>query len=348
MAKDKSLRVVKIICLALALIAIIISGWKFYQHRNYKEEVVLGPGVTNVSKLGQYFEQINGTVNDCNIYELDSGKPGATVLLLGRSHPEEPATNLSAQLLVENAKPEAGKLLVVISSSRSASTGTRPGEGYPLYFNIDTEWGSKKFRMGDRWANPLDSWPDPEVYVHYPSGQMLSYADIRNQNRTWPGKANGKISEQTNYAFINLINEEDVDLVVDLHTAELEYSVNNCIVTHESGQGISSMATLTLTQAEFEHPIGIEFSPPSLHGLSHREIGDHTDAVSILFEAPTPILDRVRGVTGEKLLLEGNDPFVHRAAEEGLLYVPMPEDGWPMKVRVGRHLSTLIELLNQW
>ncbi|MFW5981078.1 MAG: succinylglutamate desuccinylase [bacterium] len=348
MTNNKSIKIIKIICLSLAVLSIIITGWMFYQHRNYEEKVVLGPGVTDVYKLGEYFEPIKGTVNDSNIYELDSGEPGATVMVIGRAHPEEPATNLTAQLLVENAQPETGRLLVVISASRSASTGTRPGEGYPLYYNIETEWGSKKYRMGDRWANPLDSWPDPEVYVHYPSGQMLSYTDIRNQNRTWPGKADGKITEQTNYAFTNLIEEEEVDLFVDLHTAELEYSVNNCIVTHEEGQDISSMAAMTLTQDLFEYPIGVEFSPPSLHGLSHREVGDHTDAISILFESPTPILDRVRGITGEELLLEGNDPFVRRAGEVGLLYVPMPEEGWPMQVRVGRHLSTLDEVFKQW
>jgi len=348
LSKEQNLKILKIICLLLAAVVIFISGRTFQEHRNYQEEVVLGSGVTDVYTLGDYFEPIKGTINDSNIYVIDSGQPGATVMIMGRAHPEEPATNLTAQLLVENAEIETGRLIVVISANRSASTSTRPGEGYPLYYNVETDWGVKTYRMGDRWSHPLDSWPDPEVYVHYPSRQMLSYADIRNQNRTWPGRADGSITEQTNYAFINLINEEEVDLFIDLHTAELEYSVNNCIVTHESGQDIASMAAMTLSFEQFEYPIGVEFSPPALRGLSHREVGDNTDAVSILFEAPTMILDRIRGATNEELLMGGDDPFVRRAAEYGLLYVPIPEDGWPMVTRVARHVETFTEVLKQW
>ena len=50
-------------------------------------------------------------------------------------------------------------------------------------FTIPTGWGGQTFRMGDRWTSPLDQWPDPEVYIHYPSGQYLAYVDIRNVNR---------------------------------------------------------------------------------------------------------------------------------------------------------------------
>ena len=345
---DKKVNLIKYTTLALVVIAMIISGMKFYNHRNHKEKVVLGPGVTKVDKLGNYYEPIKGTVNDCNIYVLDSGKPGGTVMVLGSSHPEEPATNLSAQILVENAVPKQGKLIVVLRANRSASKVTRPGEAYPLFYDVETDWGEKEFRMGSRWSSPLDSWPDPEVYTHYPSGQMLSYKDIRNLNRTWPGKSDGKLTEQTCYAFTQYIKDNNVDLFIDLHEAELEYTVINTIVAHQRGNAIASMTSMTLTANEFDVPIGMEYSPKSLHGLSHREVGDHTQAVSLLFEVAEPMLDRVRGVTNEELLMEGNDPFVRKAGEYGLLYSPMPENGWPIEVRVGRHNSTILESLNQW
>ncbi|HBN95263.1 MAG TPA: succinylglutamate desuccinylase, partial [Firmicutes bacterium] len=152
-------------------------------------------------------------------------RPGGPLMVLGGSHPEEPAANLTAQIMVENAEVEAGRLIVAIRANRSASTVTRPGEGYPSYYHIETPWGKKKLRMGDRASNPLDSWPDPEVYIHYPSRQQLAYMDIRNFNRTWPGRENGTITEQTNYAFMELIKAEDVDVFIDYHEAELEYSV---------------------------------------------------------------------------------------------------------------------------
>jgi len=100
---------------------------------------------------------------------------------------------------------------------------------------------------------------------------------------------------------------------------------------------------MTLTAFEFKRPIGMEFSPPALHGLSHREVGDYSDALSLLFEAPEPFLDRVRGITDEHLLLTGKDPFVMKAGEYGLLYEKIDEKGWPIDVRVGRHCSTILQ-----
>ncbi|MGD9552719.1 MAG: succinylglutamate desuccinylase, partial [Candidatus Caldatribacteriota bacterium] len=102
---------------------------------------------------------------------------------------------------------------------------------------------------------------------------------------------------------------------------------------------------MMLTAMEFKRPIGMEFSPPSLHGLTHREVGDHSDALSFLVEAPEPFLDRVRGITDEHLLLTGKDPFVMKAGEYGLLYEKIDEEGWPIEVRVGRHCSTVLQLV---
>jgi hypothetical protein len=340
--------IVKTVILCVAGLAIILAGRAFYEHRHWKEAVVLSPGVTEVKKLSEYFPKIKGTINDCNVYFLNSGKPGGTIMVLGGSHPEEPGANLTADLIVENARVSEGRLIVAIHDNQSASTVTRPGDAYPQFFHIPTDWGVKKFRMGDRWANPLDSWPDPEVYSHYPSRQQLAYMDIRNFNRTWPGRPKGNLIEKTNYAFIQLIKEENVDVVIDLHEVELEYSVISTIVAHQRGFKLAAMVSMVLTAAEFKRPIGMEFSPVTLHGLSHREIGDHTDAVGLLFEVPEPFLDRVRGVTDERLLLTGQDPFVMKAGEHGLLYEEIDEEGWPIHVRVGRHCSTILELAKVW
>ena len=336
--------IIKLAAACLVGLALVLAGMDFYEHRNFKEAVVLGPGVTEVKTLGDYFPPLKGTTNDCNIYILDSKKPGGTLMVLGGTHPEEPAANLAAQLLVESALVTQGKLVVAIRANRSASTVTRPGDAYPRFYHIPTSWGVKKFRMGDRWSNPLDSWPDPEVYVNYPSGQMLAYMDIRNLNRTWPGKEDGTITEQTCYAFCKVIEEEKVDVFIDYHEAELEYPVISTIVAHQKMTEVAAMASMMLTGEEFKRPIGMEYSPPTLHGLSHREVGDHTRAASLLFETPEPFLDRVRGVTDEKLLLEGKDPFVMKAGEHKLLYEQITEEGWPIDVRVGRQSSATLKV----
>lgn len=337
----------KSIIVLTGLLILVFSGISFYQHRHMAEPVVISDYVTRVNKLGDYFEGVKSGINDCNVYIIEAEEAGGTILVMGGSHPEEPAGRLATWILAENAKMQQGKLIVVLSANRSGTTVTRPSGAYPQSYRIPTAWGEQEFRMGDRWSNPLDQWPDPEVYKHYPSGQELAYVDIRNLNRTWPGRANGTLTEKTCYAFMKLIEEEKVDIVIDLHEAELQYPVINTIVAHENGQELATFVSMMLTDFE-GFSIGTEFSPKNLHGLSHREIGDHSGAVSLLFEAPEPFLDATRGVTGEKQLLEGKDDFVVKAGEHGLLFAPMDEDGWPIDVRVGRHLSTILQTMENW
>ena len=64
--------------------------------------------------------------------------------------------------------------------------------------------GRPTFRTGDRWGNPLDQWPDPEVYIHYPSGQHLAYVDIRNVNRA--GRPRQRHADREDrFAFMEMI-----------------------------------------------------------------------------------------------------------------------------------------------
>lgn len=336
----------KSIIIGLGVALAFFSGLSFYRSRHLKEPVVLGPGVTQVKKLGEYFRAIKGTINDENVYVLEGAKSGGSILILGGTHPEEPAGRLTTWILTENASVEQGRLFVVNSANRSGTTATRLGGAYPPDYTIATPWGGQKFRMGDRWSNPLDQWPDPEVYIHYPSRQELAYVDIRNLNRDWPGRANGTITEKTCYALIQLIKMEKVDIVIDLHEAELQYPVISVIVAHQKGQDLAAMASMIISSEEFK--LGMENSPRALRGLSHREIGDNTDAISLLFESPEPFLDATRGRTDARLLLEGKDEFVVKAGKHGLLFEKIDAKGWPIDVRVGRHCSTILQVLDVW
>jgi hypothetical protein len=340
-------RIRKTLLAVLAVIFLVVSGKSFYDHRHLREPVVLGPGVTSVKTLGDYHPSLRGTVNDINLYVLDGREPGGTVLVFGGTHAEEPAGRLAAWLLVEHATLDRGRLIVALSANRSATTVTRPGAAYPPDYTIPTAWGGQTFRMGDRWSNPLDQWPDPEVYIHYPSGQYLAYVDVRNLNRVFPGRPDGTLTERTTFAFMELIRREKVDVAIDLHEAELQYPVINTIVTHQKGQELATMVSMTLTDLE-GFKIGTEFSPLNLHGLSHREIGDHSQAVSLLFEAPEPFLDATRGRTSADVLLSGKDEFVMKAGRRGLLFAPIDENGWPIAVRVGRHTSSVAQTMATW
>ena len=337
----------KIILGGIGLLLLALSGISFYRSRHLKEPVVLSPGVTEVKKLGEYSPEISGTINDCNVYFLEGEEEGATIFVMGGTHPEEPAGRLATWLFAENAVMEKGRLILVLSGNRSGTTVTRLGGAYPPDYTIPTEWGERRFRMGDRWSNPLDQWPDPEVYIHYPSRQNLAYVDIRNLNRTWPGRPNGTLTEKTCYAFMELIRKEGVDIFIDLHEAELQYPVISTIVTHERGQELATFVSMMVSDFEGFN-IGTEFSPKNLHGLSHREVGDYSNAISLLFEAPEPFLDATRGRTTREQLLTGKDEFVVKAGEHGLLFEKIDENGWPIDVRVGRHTSTILQTMESW
>ncbi|HOC18906.1 MAG TPA: hypothetical protein PKK95_11590, partial [Vicinamibacterales bacterium] len=79
-----------------------------------------------------------------------------------------------------------------------------------------------------------------------------------------------------------------------------------------------------------------------------REIGDHSQAVSLLFEAPEPFLDATRGITSREQLLTGRDEFVVKAGKHGLLFEDIDEKGWPIAVRVGRHTSAILQVAETW
>ena len=341
-----NVNIVKGIAVAVVVCAMAIAGFLFREHRTYKEPVVVSEHITTVRKLSDYSDAVKGTVNDCNVYIFDSGVEGGTMLLFGGTHPEEPVGPMTTGIFTENLNVTQGKIIVIDRINTSGSMVTRLGEAYPRFFSVDTPWGEKTWRFGDRAASPLDSWPDPEVYIHYPSGQNLAYVDIRNLNRNWPGKKDGLITERTTYAVMELIRAEGVDMTLDFHEAELEYAVENTIVTHEKGNNVAAMTSMMLSSQTFDVPIGMEFSPKALHGLSHREIGDYSDAASYLCEVAEPMLDRIRGITDEELLMSGKDRFVIKAGEHGLLYAPIDENGWPMDKRVARHVATACTIMS--
>lgn len=337
----------KIVIAVLGASLAAAAGLSFYRSRHLPEPVVPGPGVTAVKKLSDYFPPLKGTVNDSNVFVLEGKEPGGAVLVLGGTHAEEPAGRLACWILAENAEISKGRLFVILTANRSASKVTRLGGAYPPDFTIETPSGGRTFRMGDRWSSPLDQWPDPEVYVHYPSRQELAYIDIRNLNRTFPGRPDGTLTERTGHAILELIRKENIDIAIDLHEAELQYPVISTIVTHERGADLATLASMMISSYE-GFAIGVENSPPALRGLSHREIGDHTAAISLLLEAPEPFLDATRGRTDRELLLTGRDDFVVRAGRHGLLFEKIDESGWPIDVRVGRHTSTILQILEIW
>ncbi|MBR2604971.1 MAG: succinylglutamate desuccinylase/aspartoacylase family protein [Clostridia bacterium] len=333
-----------ILCL-LAAAVIVYLGVTFTSMWQ-DQPIYPGPGVTEVRMLSDYNPALKGTHGDTEIYVLDSGNPGASILVLGGTHPNEPSGVVAAVTLIENCQPKTGVLYVIPRANHSAFTCTDPQEGAPMFFTIATPGGDRTFRFGSRATNPIDQWPDSDVYVHRTSGQTLSGSETRNLNRAYPGSNTGTFTERVTYGLTEFIKENDVKITVDLHEASPEYPTINAIVAHQDAMELASWAAMDMQLEGMK--ISIEASPTNLHGLSHRELGDFTDTMATLMETANASQGRLRGRTSADLVVTGVDHYYYLAGQYGALYVDFPETGIPIDERVARHICGIEQLCSAY
>ncbi len=333
------------IVLTIIIISVIITtGSEF---KSMQEEIAIYPsdGLTEKKQLSDYFEGLKDTPGDTEVYVFEGEEEGGSTLILGGTHPNEPASNLTTIMLVENLQVDKGRVFVITESNKSAFTHNDPQEGSPHGYHIETNSGERYFKYGSRATNPIHQWPDPDVYIHS-SGQKLSGSETRNLNRAYPGRKDGTLTEKIAFGITNLINEEKIDVTIDLHEASPEYPVINALVTHEKSSDIASM---TIIELQFQGiQMSLEASPKNLHGLSHRELGDFTDTYAMLMETANPSQGRLRGATTEKLIVEGKDKIYEKAGEAGFLFVEFDENGHPISERVARHTTGINEMINSF
>ena len=342
-------RIPKHIIFALIIMTFVVALVTYlgiiFSSQKVSEPIYPGPGVTDVYMLSHWYPELEGTSGDTEVYVLDSGVEGASMLVLGGTHPNEPSGFISAVMLIEWCEPEEGVLYVIPRANNSAFTCTDPLEAAPLKFYIETGNGERWFRFGSRATNPIDQWPDSEIYVHATSGQKLSGSEIRNLNRAYPGRTDGTFTEKVTYGITKLIQEEGISITVDLHEASPEYTTVNAIVAHEDAVGLANM---TLWMVEEDFSISIEQSPKNLHGLTHRELGDYTDTLALLMETANPSQGRLHGKIDEELVVSGKDKFYKRASEYGALTVPYSEDGISITERCARHIISLVNMCEMY
>lgn len=322
-----------------------VSSISFLAQRR-TEPIVQGPGVTEVKHLSDYFDGLKGTAGDSAVYVLDSGEPGGTFIVMGGTHPTEPATVVASVVLVENAVMEKGKLIVVPHSNLSGFTWTEPGQGHAPFFSIPTEHGDRYFRYGGRGTNPIHQWPDPDMYLHYPSGQSLAADEIRNLNRAHPGDPGGRLTQKAAYAFRRMIEIEGADIIIDQHEAPPEKPLVNAVAVHQRALDLSSWVAMELEMKGI--PMRVEASPEGLHGFSHREYGDFTNVLAILSETPNPSQGSVRGRTDARLVIEGQDVMYDYLRRTKKLKICYEDGGVPMEYRVGRDLETVCQFARSY
>ncbi len=340
MSKDQIIKNSVFVCLA-----VLICLFSYFKFGEMNDLDPVYPGEqARIVKLSSYFDGIKGTNADTDVYIYEGAEDGGSVMVLGGTHPSEPAGFISAVLLIENINVEKGRVFIIPRANNSGFTCTDPQEGFPQHFGIETPGGVRNFRFGSRFMNILDQWPDPEVYLHYPSGQKLSGNERRNLNRSYPGKPDGVLTEKLAYAIVELINKEKIDVSIDLHEASLEYPVIDAIVAHERSMDVAAMTQLDLQMIGIDY--NLEPSPENFRGFSHREWGNYTETMPFLIESANPIQGRMRGATSEELLLTGKDKFYTEASELGLLYTPYPVEGIPIEVRTGRHIAAIQTIIS--
>lgn len=338
--KEPKVRGIFLVVFALIIALVTIPNF-LSMHK--VEPLFPGPGVTQVKLLSDYFEGLKNTPVDTEVFLLEGAEKGGTVLLLGGVHPDEPEGFLTTVLFLERANILKGRIFIIPRSNKSGFTYNIPGEAAPQRFPITTANGIRWFRFGSRGINPVHSWPDQEIYIHYPSGQRMSGDDTRNLNRSFPGRPNGTLAERITYGICELIRQEGVDLTIDFHTAMPEYPNINVIVAHERAMEIAASAQLTLLLEGIN--ISLANSPKNFHGLTHRELGDFTDTYAVLMEAPNIAIGRLRGRTTVDTIIKGQDDFYVWGAKLGRLFVPFTKEGWPLNVRLARHITTTKTLI---
>ncbi|MDD4012076.1 MAG: succinylglutamate desuccinylase/aspartoacylase family protein [Sphaerochaetaceae bacterium] len=332
----------KIIILAAALILAILAGVQFAGLRQGCDSFV--PSMACKTRhLGDYEPSLRGTAGDAPLYIFDSGTEGGTLFVMGGTHPNESAAILSTYVLMENLALEKGRVIVLPIASISASTAGLSGFGYPSYYSLETAWGTKTYKVGSRLASPLDQWPDPVIFMQYPSGIGLCYEDARNLNRNYPGRSDGSLTERVGKAIMAILDEEEVDYAFDLHEASITYPTNHAIITDEESSDLAFMASMMLDSQGIG--LGVEISSDSLRGFSHQEWGRIGQVHGFLVEVPTAFIDRITGPMTEALIVQGKDEFLARMSSLGFSTYDYTDEGLDISSRCAMHLSAIASIL---
>lgn len=327
----------------LASIGIAIAAGASFDAMHNPEPIYPGPGVSQSRPLSSYFGALTGTPGDTPVFILEGKEPGGTFVLLGGTHPQEVAGHVAATLVVENVQVKKGRLVVIPQANRSGFTYTEPLEGFPHTYDIDTPNGKRWFRFGMRLTNPVHQWPDPDVQTHNPSGEYMVGWEARNLNRNYPGRPDGRFTERVGHAITEVVKRENSMLVLDMHEAYPEYPIIDMIVAHQRAFEIGTIAALMLKSRGI--PMDVLASPENLHGLSHREFGDHTPSFALLSETASPAMGRFRGRTDQNLITQGQDKNYEIAHALGRLFVPFGKEGHSLQHRVARNMATIEEIV---
>lgn len=310
------------ILFAIALSCLLLPGVAWCKRIDL--DIRPGAGVTEHSKLSNYFPPLKDTNLDTDVFILDSGTPGATGLMIGGTHGNELAGSAAALVALENIVVTTGKLIIIPYTNRSAQSVPDTRKQIAQRHLIQSRSGERFLPYGDRRTDPADQGSeDPVEYIN-PGGYVLENGkESRNLNRTYPGKPDGTHTEQLSWAIIALIRQEQVDFNLDMHEADTperdkvddDYRpggnkrLSYTLVSHPRGLETAAFALLALDE-DTGISMKLEESNPQYRGLSHLEIGDATQCLSFLSESPNPGQDNWRD--DADVITDAKYPLTHR------------------------------------
>lgn len=253
--------------------------------------------LAKVGWLSDYYEGLAGTPGDTRVYYFEGAEPGGTLFVAGGTHSNEIAGIMAAVVIMENVQVKAGRVIVVpnINASGVGHLDTEPGQPAfttrgPDWIRLETPSGARYFKYGSRCTHPVHQEEADPVggYVHPESDEApLPAWENRNLNRAYPGRTDAGLTQKIAYAVMALLREEKVDVAFDYHEANLQGRLADMMVAHPKNIGIAASAVMDV---ELDHGLALKLEPSNLafRGLSHREWGSGTGAMSFLTESPHP------------------------------------------------------------
>lgn len=338
---------IKSLCAFAVLGGLFVGSRKIFIESRQQFPIYPSAALTRIARLSEYFDGVRGTTADGEVYVFDSGMSGASMLILGGTHNDEPSGHVAAIVMIENLRVKKGRIFIVPRANPSGLTHTTPLEGFLDRYYVDTPNGKRWFKFGSRYTNPIYQWPDPDIFVHHQSLQSMAGEESRNLNRCWPGRPDGTYTEKLAYAYMELMRKEKIDLAADFHEAPLEYFLINAICYPEKSNKVALGAEFNLSMEDLQYTM--EASPSNLHGFFHREVGDYSPAtMPFLMETPNPSQGRFHGKMTNDLIVTGRDTNYIKAGKLGRLFVNMDENGWPLSLRVARQIKSAEEIINSF
>ena len=184
-------------------------------------------------------------------------------MLVAGTHGNEIAGIRAAEIFVDSARVEKGRVFVI-----------------PRLNNSGVSAGARLVRPEHQGR------PDPDWYTPPESTTRYAGMEQRNINRSYPGTEQAGLAQKIALAVMRLLVDENIDIAIDMHEAQPSSNLAWTLVSNPKNVQVAALVVLDLEEKGI--PFHLDVSALNMDGLSHREWGDRTKALSFLIETVNP------------------------------------------------------------